>query len=48
VENVMKTFKENAEKVTMLFVNVVPKIAKKDWSNEILALKTLVEGGIML
>jgi len=48
VENVMKTFRENAEKVTMLFVNVVPKIAKKDWCNEIMALKMLVDGGIML
>lgn len=43
VADVMKTFKENVEKITKLFVHIVPKIAAKDWTKEITELKTLVE-----
>lgn len=39
VEHVLKTFKSNAEKVTKLFLEVVPKIAKQDWSEEIGEIK---------
>lgn len=39
VENVLKTFRENAQKVTKLFLEVVPRIAKEDWSQEINELK---------
>lgn len=39
VADVLKTFKENVEKITKLFVHIVPKIAAKDWSKEISELK---------
>lgn len=43
VADVLKTFKENVEKITKLFVHIVPKIAAKDWTNEITELKSVVE-----
>jgi len=36
---VVKTFKENAAKVTKLFLAAVPKIAASDWSEHVHALK---------
>lgn len=39
VADVLKTFKENVEKITKLFVHIVPKIAAKDWTQEITQLK---------
>nr|CAD7459939.1 unnamed protein product [Timema tahoe] len=48
VSDVLKTFKENAEKVIQLFTHVVPKIAEKDWDSTIDALKATVESNIML
>lgn len=39
VADVLKTFKENVEKITKLFVHIVPKIAAKDWTQEIEELK---------
>lgn len=48
VEEVMATFKKNVEKVTKLVIETVPRIAKCDWTEEIDALKSLVNGSIML
>uniref|UniRef100_A0A8D8QBT9 S-methyl-5'-thioadenosine phosphorylase n=1 Tax=Cacopsylla melanoneura TaxID=428564 RepID=A0A8D8QBT9_9HEMI len=47
VADVLKTFKENVEKITKLFVHIVPKIAAQDWTKEIEELKTLVESSNM-
>lgn len=39
VEHVLQTFRDNAKKVTKLFIEVVPKIAKGDWADEISEIK---------
>lgn len=39
VPDVLKTFKENAQKVTKLFEYVVPKIAQRSWKAELTALE---------
>lgn len=35
VSNVIKVFQENVKKITRLFIEVVPKIAEKNWDVEI-------------
>lgn len=35
VANVIKTFKENVEKITQIFINAVPKISERNWDAEI-------------
>lgn len=48
VTEVMATFKKNVEKVTKLVLESVPRIAQCDWSEDVAALKALVDGSIML
>jgi 5'-methylthioadenosine phosphorylase len=43
VEGVLKTFKENAAKVTQIFKAVVPKIAAKDWTECIQNLQVCIK-----
>ncbi|CAL8093600.1 unnamed protein product [Orchesella dallaii] len=47
VEHVLQTFRDNATKVTKLFLAAVPKIAKLEWTQEIEELKGMVAGGVM-
>lgn len=35
VANVIKVFQENVKKITKLFIEVVPRIAEKNWDTEI-------------
>lgn len=35
VANVIKTFQENVEKITKIFINIVPKIIERNWDTEI-------------
>lgn len=35
VANVIKVFQENVKKITQLFIEVVPKIANRNWDVEI-------------
>jgi len=35
VANVIRVFQENVEKITKLFIEVLPKIAEKNWDVEI-------------
>lgn len=35
VANVIKVFQENVKKITRLFIEVIPKIAEKNWDVEI-------------
>ncbi|RZF45658.1 hypothetical protein LSTR_LSTR010609 [Laodelphax striatellus] len=46
--DVLKTFKENVEKITKLFLKVVPKIAEENWDETIDSLKASVESSVML
>lgn len=39
VVNVIKVFQENVKKITQLFIEVTPKIAERNWDNEIEELK---------
>ncbi|XP_022184740.2 S-methyl-5'-thioadenosine phosphorylase-like [Nilaparvata lugens] len=48
VSDVLKTFKENVEKITKLFLKVVPRIAEENWDDTIDSLKATVESSIML
>lgn len=35
VANVVRVFQENVKKIMKIFIEVVPKIAEKNWDNEI-------------
>lgn len=48
VEKVLKTMKQNSEKVTVLLKAVISKIAAEDWDSRIKAYKECVEMNIML
>lgn len=41
VANVIKTFEENVSKIKQLFIEVVPKIAERNWDVEIDELKVI-------
>ncbi|CAH1774500.1 unnamed protein product [Owenia fusiformis] len=47
VENVLKTFKQNAKQACDLILHAIPKFAQKDWTDIVKANKDLVEGSIM-
>ena len=47
VEEILKTFKENAHKAAALIRTVVPQIAAKNWTSELQRLKLKVESNIL-
>lgn len=42
VEEVLKTFKSNVEKIEKLFIATIPRIAKENWDNDIKSLQEMV------
>lgn len=48
VPEVLAMFKKNVEKVTQILVEVVPNIAKQDWTDTITELRNTVNQSIML
>lgn len=48
VPEVLAMFKKNVEKVTKILVEVVPNIAKQDWTDTINELRDTVNQSIML
>lgn len=48
VENVMKTFKENAARATAVILKVIPKLAEVDWTERLKANQELVKGAVLL
>ncbi|XP_070563687.1 S-methyl-5'-thioadenosine phosphorylase-like [Ptychodera flava] len=48
VESVLKTFKDNAENGRRLLLNVIPKIAQKDWTEIIQAHNDTAKESVML
>uniref|UniRef100_A0A1B6KHS5 S-methyl-5'-thioadenosine phosphorylase n=1 Tax=Graphocephala atropunctata TaxID=36148 RepID=A0A1B6KHS5_9HEMI len=48
VADVLATFKKNVEKITKLFVAVVPKIADRKWDDVIKKNKEIVDSSVMI
>lgn len=48
VENVMKVFKSNVGKATLVLKKAVAKIAEEDWTDRIEALKKSVQSNVMM
>ncbi|GJQ76763.1 Mtap [Trypoxylus dichotomus] len=45
--SVQETFKQNVDKVLKLITTIIPKIAEKNWDNDILEAKELIESSMM-
>ncbi|XP_015369148.1 PREDICTED: S-methyl-5'-thioadenosine phosphorylase [Diuraphis noxia] len=46
VANVVRVFQENVKKITKLFIEVIPKIAEKNWDAEIDELNNIIQEGV--
>ncbi|XP_001945751.3 S-methyl-5'-thioadenosine phosphorylase [Acyrthosiphon pisum] len=46
VANVIRVFQENVKKITTLFIEVLPKIAEKNWDVEIDELNSLIQESV--